>query len=239
MAIIKGAVSGAKLEIGAATLAARMELRPTDVGTLGSYALTATSGAMAAGLGAAAPIFSCRWGDATRSMLLRRVGIMARATATAFTAGNTLFELMVARSFTAADTAGTSVLPTGSSQKRRTSFGTTLISDLRISSTATLTAGTRTLDAAAHQLLRGGVPATQVNYPMVGKGIGTFVPGASTVAFSMDWQDIWSMDIANEWPMVFVVNEGFILRATVPATGTWDFSVLMEWSEVVSTAGFN
>ena len=28
-------------------------------------------------------------------------------------------------------------------------------------------------------------------------------------------------------------------RATVPATGTWTFAILLEWSEVVSTAGFN
>jgi hypothetical protein len=73
---------------------------------------------------------------------------------------------------------------------------------------------------------------------MVGKG-STNIPGASTVAFSLDWQDLFGMDVANEWPLVFVQNEGFVIRGTVPATGTWEFGVLMEWSEIVSTGGYN
>jgi hypothetical protein len=238
MAVIEGGASAALIDVGAATLAGRIQIRPTDVGSLGSYSIAAESGTMAAGLGAAAPIYSMRWGDSTRAMLLRRVGIQAKNLTTAFAAGLTLFDIIFARSFTASDTGGTSILPTGNSQKRRTSFGTTLITDLRISSTATLTAGTRTLDGAALNHTRGFVPATSVNYPFVGKG-SLNIPGASTVAYNMDWHDLFALDISNEWPLVFVQNEGFVIRATVPGTGTWTFNILMEWSEVLTTAGYN
>jgi len=238
MAVIEGGASGSLLNVDTATLAGRMQIRPTDVGSLGSYQISVLSGTMAAGLGAAAPVFSCRWGDATRAMLLRRVSMIARNAGTAFTAGVFLFDLIAARAFTASDSGGTSILPTGNSQKRRTSFGTTLITDLRISSTGTLTAGTRTLDGAAMGLIRGAVPATQTVYPMVSKGIG-IVPGAATVAFSLEWEDLYIQDISSEWPLVFVQNEGFIIRATVPATGTWEFGVLIEWLEIATTGGYN
>jgi hypothetical protein len=33
-------------------------------------------------------------------------------------------------------------------------------------------------------------------------------------------------------PMLLAQNEGFMIRSTVPATGTWAFSVTVEWDEV-------
>jgi len=238
MAVTEGGASGAFQDVGPGTLAGRAELRPTDVGALGSYSLATLSGTMAAGLAAGAAVYSMRWGNPTNTMLLRRLGLVARNAGTAFAAGVFLFELVMARAFSASDSGGTSILPTVNNQKRRTSFGTTLMTDLRQSATAALSAGTRTLDGAPMQLIRGGVPATQVNYPMVSKG-AVSVPGASTMAFSLDWQDLFGLDVSNEWPLVFVQNEGFIIRATVPATGTWEFGVLMEWSEIAPTGGFN
>lgn len=238
MAVIEGGVSGALQDVGANTKGARVEVRPTDVGALGSYVLAASSGTMAAGLAAAAPIFSVRWGDSARAMLIRRVAMTARNLTTAFAAGVFLFELMQARSFTASDSSGTAISLAGNNAKRRTSFGSSLVTDMRISSTATLTAGTRTLDGNAAGLIRGNVPATQVNYPFVGRG-AISIPGASTVAYSTDWQDLFSLGVTTEWPLVYVQNEGFIIRATVPATGTWTFDVLLEWSEIATTGGFN
>lgn len=239
MAVIEGGVSASILEVDAATKASRGQIRPIDVGSLGSYSIASESGTMAAGLSAASPIYSCRWGDSTRAMILHRVGIQAKNLTTAFAAGLTLFELVVARAFTASDSAGTSILPTGNNQKRRTSFGTTLITDLRISSTATLTAGTRTLDAAPLNFSRGFVPATVVNYPFVAKNLSGVIPGASTLVYSMEFLDLFDSDIGNRWPIILVQNEGFIIRGTVPGTGTWTFSILMEWSEIDTTGGFN
>jgi hypothetical protein len=228
---VVGGVSGALADVDAGTKALKTRVHPMDV--LGSYQLEAISGTMAAGLAGASPIFACRWGDATRFMLLRRLAFDARAL-TAFTAGAFLFDFIVARGWTGNYTGGTSILPTGNSQKRRTSFGTTLITDLRISSTATLTAGgTPTLDGLAMMNVRGHIPGTATGYPIV-SAAGGLVPGAATSAYATVPFDLFSPSWSGEWPLVLAQNEGFILRATVPATGTWDFSVTMEWSEVTA-----
>jgi len=230
-AVIRGGTSGTDADVDAGTKALKVRVHPVDV--TGSYQIESISGTMAAGLGAAATIYSCRWGHATNLMLLRRVAIDAMNITTAFAAGTFLFDMILARSFSASDTGGTSVLPTGNSQKRRTSFGTTSLTDLRISSTAALGAGTRTLDGSAIMNIRGFVPATSINYPFVSAS-GPIIPGASTVAGPVLPFELFTPDWSGEWPIVFAQNEGFILRATVPATGTWNFSVTLEWSEVTA-----
>lgn len=238
MAVIEGGTSATLADTGANTKALRSEIRPVDIGAYGSYVVTASSGTMAAGLAGASPVFSFRWGDSTRACMVRRVAITARNLTTAFTAGVFLFELMQARSFTASDSGGGAVTLTGNNGKRRTSMGTSLVTDMRVSTTAALTAGTRTLDTPPTGIIRGNVPATAVNYPFVGLGSAN-IPGASTGAYSTAWQDLFRRDTSNEWPLVYVQNEGFIIRATVPATGTWTFDVLVEWDENATTAGFN
>lgn len=230
MAIIKGGVSGTLWEMDAATKAGRTQVRPLDVGVLGSYALDTASGVMAAGLAAASPIYSCRWGDSTRAMALYGLWLEMNSLDTGFTAGLALFELLVARSFTASDSGGTSILPTGNAQKRRTSFGTTLLTDLRQASTGTLTAGTRTLDAQPIGTIRAQISATinRIFVPSIGTDGGA--PHAA----------LFAPDIASgEWPLVLVQNEGYIITATVPATGTWGFRVRPQWAEIVTTAGLN
>lgn len=238
MAVLEGGVSAALADVGAATKAMRVEPRPADVGVLGAYQVSYISGTMAAGLGAAAPIFSCRWGNATNTMLLRRVSMWAKNAGTAFAAGNVLVEMMIARSFTASDSAGTAISLTGNETKKRTSFGSSLITDLRGSATAALTAGTRTLDTRPISQVRAYVPATQTNYAFIGDGIH-LIPGANTAVVCVKPIMLFWNDLEQVWPVVFVQNEGFILRATVPATGTWEFGVDLEWAEVANTAGYN
>ncbi len=236
-AVIRGGTSGVNADVDAGTAALKSRVHPMDV--LGSYQLEAVSGSMTAGLAAASTVFSCRWGDATRQMLLRRLAMDARVLGTAFTAGAFLFELIVARSFTASDSTQTSVVPTGNSQKRKTAFGTTLITDLRIANTGAITAGTRTLDALAVCNIRGHVSATATSAPLVSMGSGagsSAANGAATSSYTALPVDFFRPDYSGEWPLVFVQNEGFIIRATVPATGVWDFSVTMEWQEVAQNA---
>lgn len=244
MAVIEGGTSAALIDVGANTKALRVEDRPLDVGSLGAYQGSFTSGTIAAGLGAASTVFSCRWTDATRSMLVRRVAILAQNAGTAFAAGLTNFDMIMGRSFTVADSGQTSVLPTGNSQKKRTSFGATLIGDLRISNTGAITPGTRTLDSFPLATVKGSVQATATNYIMVGANVGasagmTAAAIAATSSGSARGLDIWFPEIGNSWPLVLVANEGFIIRATVPATGTWTLTVEMEWAEVSSTTGYN
>lgn len=231
MAVIEGGVSGALADVDAGTKALKVRVHPMDV--LGSYQQENISGTMAAGLAGGSTIYSVRWGDATRLMMLRRLAIDAQNITTAFAAGQFLFDVIMARSFTISDSGQTSILATGNSQKRRTSFGTTLITDHRISNTGAISAGTRTLDTYAMMNIRGTVPATVVNYPFV-TGVGAIVPGASTLAGPCVPFDLIAPDFSGEWPLILAQNEGFIIRATVPATGTWTFSVTMEWSEVAA-----
>src|SRR6266404_3448761 len=116
---------------------------PITVGPalLGSYCMGANSGTMAAGLAGGSPVFSFRYGAANLA-IIRKVTTEADDITTAFVAGAAKFDMIAARSFTASDTGGTAGTLTGNNGKLRTSYATTGISDFRIASTATLTAGT-------------------------------------------------------------------------------------------------
>jgi hypothetical protein len=41
-------------------------------------------------------------------------------------------------------------------------------------------------------------------------------------------------DPGPEMPLLLAQNEGFVLRATVPATGTWQFGVTVVWAEITA-----
>lgn len=201
-------------EVETNTDAMRMVLRPDDYASLGIFSLGATSGIMAAGLGASAPIFSFRYSGAN-TILLKRLVISAGNTATAFASGIIEIAAFFARSFTASDTGGNSVLPSGNGNKLRTSMTATGVTDIRISSTGTLSAGTRTLDAVSFAHLSSGIPATA--------GSVVILPA---VLFETKLSD---------YPMCFVNNEGFVIQVTqIPATGTWTFSVNVVWEEVTT-----
>jgi hypothetical protein len=204
-------------EVDTNTHAAHVTLRAEDYGSLGAYSLASGNGAsaMAAGIAANSPIFSFRWGNASNLALVKRVLLSMGCGATAFAAGAATFNLVAARSFSASDTGGTSILPSGNQGKLRTSgMGTTLLTDARISATAALSAGTRTLDANALATAVQGVPAVAgqqilAPYPLLDQRPG-------------------------EHPFVLAQNEGFVITCTVPATGVWFFGVKVDWLEIAS-----
>lgn len=193
--------------------ALRTTFRPLDPGALGSYGIALNSGIMAAGLAASSTIVSFRWTDATRLAVIHRVTFGAIIGGTAFTAGAADFRLVPARSFSASDTGGTAATLTGNNGKMRTSYATTLLGDARCSSTATLTPGTRTLDSQGISSLGAGVGATA--------GLTIVGPGAEFFDYMQP-------------PLILAQNEGFVILATVPATGTWAFGVGIQWTEAVS-----
>lgn len=212
---VQGYASGLAMEVDSSVhRAARFSLRPLHVDALGSYKAGSASGIMAAGLAGAAPIYSFR-GPATGLALIRRVTFEAGVLGTAFTAGSGLFTLFAARGFSASDTGGGALTLTTNNAKLRTAFGTTGVQDIRCSATATLSAGTRTLDAAPLANLIVPFPATTVSTILV--------PLRSLL-----------MAPPGEWPLVLAANEGFVIQATVPATGTWSFSVNVEWDEIAA-----
>lgn len=211
---ILGNTSANIAEVESTSKALRVTPKPVDYGSLGIYSLAAPSGTMAAGLAAAAPVYSFRWTHATNLCVVKKVVISAGNTVTAFAAGICQFQLFAARSFSVSDSAGTSILPTGNFNKLRTSMGTTLLGDVRISSTAVLTVGTRTLDTNPLGSITVSVPAVA----------GTTILGPSALFQAQD----------GDYPCIFAQNEGMVIQTTVPATGTWTFSVQVQWEELTS-----
>ena len=201
---------------GAGFRAVRVAQRPLDAGALGHYKLAVTVPLLAA-QAANGTLFSFRWADATRLCALQfcRLRCMQTAAATATIMPN--FEVFQARSFSASDTAGTSILPTGNNAKRRTSMGATLLTDLRVSAAAAgLTLGTRTLDAQPVMIL-----ATQQTIT---------TPNATPYETLFDSTD-------GDHPLVFATNEGFIVRGpsvAFGAAGTANLIVNIGWVELAS-----
>ena len=210
---IEGITSGNGAEVGATNKALRAELRANDYGALGIYSKMMRNGAsaMGAGLASASPIASLRYGGANRCNI-RRVRFMMAGTATAFAAGDAFFDLFVARAFTASDTGGTQGALSGNAAKLRTDMAPTGLADFRVASTAALTPGARTLDTDPFASLVLGI-TTGVEYQ--------FLPLTT----------LWQAQ-EGEHPQSLVNNEGIVLQATVPATGTWFFAWGIDWDEV-------
>ena len=205
---------GTNAEVEPGTRALRTVIRPNDYGALGIYSKALTSGVMAAGLAANASVFQFRWGSATNICLVKKVLLSAGGIA-AFTAGSLTFNMVPARAFTINGAGGTAGTLTGNNGKMRTSMATTLLSDVRVASTAALTAGTWTLDTDAIGSFSGSTTITA--------GTGLVPPGTELFKHTI-----------GEYPFALVQNEGFHINATVPATGTWTFSVQVEWEELAS-----
>jgi hypothetical protein len=212
--------SGTVGEVESTHRALRTIGRPMELGTRGAYALGVVSGVMAAGLGANAEIFQMRWIDATRIMILRSLWISAGPGTTAFAAGPIEFNLTAARSWSADGGGGTAVVfSTANTNKKRTDFSLSLFSDtgVRFSATAALTAGTKTLDTNRMATITSYVSSV-----------------ATTAASGPFFQQscLWQRNTHDEYPLLFEQNEGFVVRATVPATGTWQYSINVEWAEL-------
>lgn len=205
---------GTVTEVDGTTFRAlRVNQRPMDYGALGSYAAGMTTGTMAAGLAAGSEVLQLRWSDATRLCVITSVHCSGGGSIAAFTAGFTQLQLLVARSWTADGSGGTAATLTGSNNKMRTSMGTSLVGGLRVASTAALTAGTKTLDSQAIATVTSSVTATA----------GTPVWPAAY---------IYESTANDKQPIVLAQNEGIVIRATVPATGTWTASFDVTWMEM-------
>lgn len=196
--------------------ALKVQQMPLEYGALGAYRLSMLSGTMAAGLAGNSEIYQFRWTDATRLAVVRKIQLDGLSgSATAFTAGFGKIDVLVARSFTAAGSGGTAATITGNNQKLRTSMGTTLLGEARCASTAALGAGTKTLDSQ-------GIGQLSLSF-----GVLVSVQYANQVV-------LLGEDPGPEHPLVLAQNEGFAVRATVPATGTWQFGVTVLWTETAA-----
>ena len=206
--------AGTVVEVETASRAMRTAVRPIDPGAYGSYRGAATSGIMAAGIAANANIFSFRWAQAGYVAIIRQLQVQVFENTTAFAAGVGQVQGFIARSFSGSDTGGTAWTLTTNNMKMKTAFATTGIADARMSATGALSAGTRTLDAQ---------PFASVGFPV----------SVTADLVLLPWQDLLSQN-GNQWPIELAQNEGLVLQTTMPATGTWGFSVNISWDEVAA-----
>lgn len=215
--------SGAVAEVDGTTFRAqRVTPRPVDHGSLGAYAYGGFTGILPAALGANSEIFQFRWADATRLAVIRKIRISASVTTTFFAAGVPVqIDLVKSTGWTGAGTGGTG-LTLAALLKRRTSMGSSLAvgGDIRIATTAALGAGTKTLETLSlGSILAGGPITASVNGTIIAPG---------TI--------LWQAEVGDgEHPLVLAQNEGFSVRSVaVPATGTWQASVNVDWAETTA-----
>jgi hypothetical protein len=195
----------------------RTTLRPTDYGALGMYRVAVTI-PLTVSQAANGTLFSFRWGDATRLCAIQDIRLQCIQTAAATATIFPNFEVVQARGFSVSDSAGTAITLTTNSMKKRTSMGTTLVTDIRVSAVAAgLTAGTRTLDANAVMIM----PTQQT----------ITTPNASLYTADLD------LDSGSAHPLVFAQNEGFIVRGPTTvfgAAGTANLIVDVAWAELTA-----
>ena len=177
------------------------------------FSMAVVTGTMGAGVGANSEIFQFRWTSTSTLCIVKKVLVSAGNVATAFTAGLTKMDLMFARAWTAAGTGGGTATITTNNAKLKTSFATTGVGEIRVATTAALGAGTKTLDAQALDAICHSVAAVE----------GTPVIPRTT---------LWDASKEDEYPLILAAEEGLVVRATVPATGTWTGAVAIRWLEI-------
>lgn len=213
---IGGAVSNTAADVDAASRAVRVTIRGNDPGALGSYRKSMTSGTIGAGLTAASEVFNFRWAPTpnTAICVLRRIGVSV-GSVTGFAAGFVAINAFFARAFTVqGTTGGTAGAFTGNNAKKRTSFATSAGALMAITTTAALSGDTSTLDTDPFATISNSVIVTGGAPPVV------------------NVQELYRS--LSDYPIVFANSEGFILKATVPATGTWQLGVDVDWDEYAS-----
>jgi hypothetical protein len=220
---IVGSTTGNGAEVNA-DHALLVSPRPPAFGALGLYRMAAVTGAIAATLAANGTLFEFQWTSSANLALIQSVKVGGIVASTITT--GVLFDasLLVARSFTAADTGGTTLTPSGlgvtNTGKLRTSMGVSLVNDMRIATTATLTPGTRTLDSEPIGRIQG----------FTGTALGTQIFAAPNPA------PLYIRDNDDHHPLCLAQNEGFVIQNPLagPATGTITLLVEIEWAEVAS-----
>jgi hypothetical protein len=189
-----------------------------------TYSLSAYTTTIGAALAANSEVLQFRFLSSTKTLALvhavtfNGLGIVAVATA----AGPLGFEVVPARSWTGIGSGGTRISNINNNMKLETGLATSQVSDIGISTTGGLTAGTKTLDANAI----GGILTG------VGTGAVTIYGGSSLAA---PWPMFRAADSGN-MPLTLGNQEGFVIRTTHagPASLTYVARFGVVWSEVLA-----
>lgn len=189
----------------------------------GAYRIAAVSGlvtGVAAGTGTAGHLFAMRWAPAASAV--RSVALISRlrarlATVAGYTAAQeTGIDLSILRAYTASHSGGTAMDLTGNNNKKRTTRPTSAVADMRIATTAELTAGTHTFDAQ---------PIARSTYAELAAA-ATVAKGATEIFLSTEDLD--------RYPILLANNEGICIRNSIlqGAGGTARLTVEIEWLEL-------
>ena len=185
---------------------------PLDYGPGGIYQHCARSSTFLTGISGEHPIYSFRWPAAQMMAAIQRVRIMAWCTTTPFAAGVGMFAVYIARNFTLPDTGGTSAVFGDGSAKLRGTMNSAEASII-FSNNSPLTPGTRVTEAT----------------PIDSRDV--LLPTAAYGLFSNQPLTLFEK-LAGEHPLVLQNNEGFIVQASVPGSGSWQFAITTEWAEI-------
>ena len=192
------------------------------------YSVAVQTGAIAAGASANSEIFQFRWDNANYMAAITEVSLTGVIATTAFAAGAITFKMTISRAFTVDGSGGTALVFGGDSNvdnaALRTTFADSRSDDFRIATTAALTAGTQALEANdIGQITTHSSGGTEAATPIIGS---IYLP--TTTLFKAD-------QTTGHYPLVLAADEGFVVRATVPATGVWIAGLLVRWAEVDTT----
>ena len=197
-------------EVDATFKAARISIRPAEVINWNSQG--GVSGLLT-GVAAAGPVWSMR-NTGSNLLMVRRITV-GFITTTAFTTAQGLYyNLIKANGFTASDSGGTALYTAGQNKHRASFTNITSAPDIRISTTAALTAGTRTLES---------------------QPIGSVCGSSTAVGTSMPATNIFSHD-AGDYPIILAQNEGIIITNGIAmgAAGVINLMVGVEYAEVTA-----
>lgn len=196
----------------------------------GMYRIGATSGIIPATPINNGEIFQFRWNPANRSIIaiINRIRMSIAATTTQFAAGVPLsFSLTRASAWSVAGTVGAAITP-AALHKMDSAMPSTALADgdCRIAGTdaAGLGAGTKTLEG------------NFIGHAVIGQKITAELDQHLAGPF-----DLFDSNVGNGGhPIILRAGaaaanaEGVVVRAIVPATGTWRASFEIEWAESTS-----
>lgn len=210
MAIQTQGFSGVVDEVDTTFRARRISIRPPEV--INWNSISGVSGLLT-GVAAAGPVFSFR-NTGTNLIMVRRLSA-GFITTTAFTAAQGLYyNMLKANAFTASDTGGTALYTAGANKHRNSFTNITSAPDIRIATTAALTAGTRTLEA---------IP--------LAAACGT----SNAVGASLAMSPLFSHD-PGDYPLILAQNEGFIITNGIAmgAAGVINLLINLEFAEATA-----
>lgn len=192
------------------------------------FQIACKTGAVAAGANTKI-IFYARNASTTTQVFIERVKLNGHIATTAYAVGQVLYEMHVARGFSAENgtPTGTALTITGVNQRLRLAQASTALAVIRIADTTAtgIVAPTWTLDAN---------PIGQLN-THTSAGVAAATPIIGNQYLPNDG-DLYNDTANEEYPIILGANEGIGIRVTVPATGVAIHGITMKWAEV---AGIN